>query len=122
MIEEKEMEEEIPEWKKRELENWSGIVYIVIYGRIGKKAREFFENDIFELGNCEKIEVMDIGYLYYFFMYAKEGKLFEQENNKKKGIIYTYYVKRVNVEFFKKIDEIFKKFKLKGGIVYGHFF
>ena len=117
------MEEEIPEWKRKELEDWSGIVYIRIYGRIGKRAREFFENDIFEMNYYyEKIEKMDIGYLYYFFTYAKEGKLFEQQNNRKKGIIYSYFVRNTNIEFFEKINEIFNKYHINGAIVYGQAF
>jgi len=116
------MEEEIPKWKKEELENWSGFVYIQIYGRLSKRAREFFEDEIFKLNSYEKIEVLDIGYLYYFFTYAKEGKLFEQQNNRKKGIIYSYYVRNTNIEFFEKINEIFNKYHINGAIVYGQVF
>jgi len=116
------MEEEIPEWKKKELENWSGFIYIRIYGRIGKRAREFFENDIFEMNYYEKIEKMDIGYLYYFVKYAKEEKLFEQGSNRKIGKIYSYYVRNTNIEFFEKINEIFNKYHINGAIVYGQAF
>jgi len=115
------IEEEIPEWEKRELENWSGIVYVEILGKINKRAREFFENDIFELGYYEKIEFLGIGFLQYFHRFIKENKLFEMEN-KKIGVTYSYYVKNTNIEFFIKINEIFKKLNLKGSIIYGHVF
>ena len=117
----KMIEEEIPEWEKRELENWSGIVYVEILGKINKRAREFFENDIFELGYYEKIEFLGIGFLQYFHRFIKENKLFEMEN-KKIGVTYSYYVKNTNIEFFIKINEIFKKLNLKGSIIYGHVF
>jgi len=115
------MKEEIEEWKRKELENWSGIVFIRIYGKIGKRVREFFENDIFEMNCYEKIEKMDIGYLYYFVKYDKEKKLFEN-SHRKTGMIYSYYVKKTNIEFFKKIDEIFNKYHINGAIIYGQSF
>ena len=116
------MKEEISEWKKRELENWSGFIYITIYGRIGKRVREFFENDIFEMNYYEKIEKMNIAYIYYFVKYDKEKKLFEQGNNRKIGKIYSYYVRNTNIEFFEKINEIFSKYHIDGAIVYGQAF
>ena len=115
------VENEISEWKRKELENWSGIVFIRIYGKIKKKVREFFENDIFEMNYCEKIEKMDIGYLYYFVKYDKEKKLFEN-SYRKTGIVYSYYIKNANIEFFIKINEIFEKLKINGAIIYGQAF
>jgi len=121
MEEEKEIDEEIEEWKSKELENWSGIVYVEILGKINKRTREFFENDILEMDCYEKIEFLGIGYLQYFHRFIKENKIFEMEN-KKMGVTYSYYVKNVNIEFFIKINEIFRKLKLKGSIIYGHVF
>ena len=115
------MDEEIFEWRKKELENWSGIVFVQIYGKIRKKVKEFFENDIFKMNCYEKIEKMDIGYLYYFVKYNEE-KLFKQESNRKIGKIYSYYVRNTNIEFFEKINEIFNKYHINGAIIYGQAF
>jgi hypothetical protein len=114
--------EEISEWKIKELQNWNGMIYIEIYGKITKKVRIFFENDILELNDCyDKIEFFDIAYLQYFNRYIKEGKLFEMQN-KKKGIIYSYYLHNANLNFFIKVNEIFDIYHLKGSIVYGYIF
>jgi hypothetical protein len=115
------LDEKISDWKRKELENWSGFVYIRIYGRIGKRAREFFENDIFEMNCYEKIEKMDIGYLYYFVKYDDE-KLFELGSNRKIGKIYSYYIRKTNLEFFIKINEMFNKYHINGAIIYGQVF